>query len=101
MMARILRSIFRRLSELEGRSPPAGTEFEVSVSTAGASVRLEHNFGCQVRWTLVDWGKTDTGAAPVTSPDLVRDATKTTVNVLYLNSYVAGKAIIRVEPSQW
>lgn len=68
------------------------TFHDVSVSTAGALVKLPHNFGGRVHWSLVDWASTVGGAAPI-----LEKSTTTDDNTLVLASYVAGTASIRIE----
>lgn len=98
-LAEILRTTLLRVSELESRLPPDGIEFEVAVSTAGAVVSLFHNLGQPVRWWVTCWTRpVEQGAYPTTAPILVQDAASDT-NTLVLKSYVAGRAVIRVEPS--
>lgn len=84
-----------RITELEARLPPEAIEFEKDVSTGGAIVELPHNFNCPVRFMVTSWS----GAA-TTGPELVIDSTSDS-NVLRLRSYVAARAVIRVEPSQY
>ena len=93
-LAELFRDAFRKIAELEAKSAPEGTEFEVVVSTAGATVTLQHDFDSAVRWYVVDWKGGSAG------PSLVRTTASTTKN-LVLASYVAGTAIVRVEPSQY
>lgn len=94
-----LRQTMLRLNKLEANTPPEAVEFEVVVSTAGALVELVHNFNCPVRWYVVAWGAASGGGLPAAGVSLVQDATST-VDTLFLRSYVAGKAVVRVEPSQ-
>jgi hypothetical protein len=89
----------RRLVKLEASTPQPYVDFEVNVSTGGATVSLNHGFGAPVRWYVVHWGKEEGVAAPTAAPALVMSTTSTT-NTLILASYVRGKAVIRVEASQ-
>ena len=60
---------------------------------AGAEVALEHGLGGRVRWWICGWRSSGT-SAPV-----LRESTSNVPNdtTLYLQSYVAGTACIRVE----
>lgn len=100
-VVKVLRRVSKRLEELDLKTEgiQGWTDFEVDVSTAGATVSLMHNYGTPVRWYVVHWGKT-TSTTPTAAPALVMDSTST-VNILTLKSYVAGKAIVRVEPSPY
>ncbi len=98
-LAEILRQTLLRVSALEARMPPDGTEFEVEVSTAGATVTLQHKYSQPVRWWVTVWTRPVSGGAyPTIDPVLVQDASSD-ANTLVLRSYVAGRAVIRVEPS--
>lgn len=63
-----------------------------AVGSGGALVRLPHNFGGRVYWSVRDWQSTAGGVAPVLERD---DAT--TDDELVLASAVAGTATIRIE----
>lgn len=90
----------KRVSELEADRSPPWIDFEKQVSNGGALVTLAHNFGTPVRWYVVHWGKTDAGTTPAAGHSLVMSATSDS-NHLVLASYVTGKAVIRVEPSDY
>ena len=78
---------------LRRRFAPDRIDFEdVAVSTAGATVTLQHGLAGRVRWWVVDW-VCATNVAPI----LRKDDTNTTDSTLVLLSYVAGTATIRVE----
>lgn len=96
-LADTIRSLQRRVAELEAHMPPEGIEFEVNVSTAGATVSLAHNFSSPVRWYVVQWTRV-ASTYPTIAPYLVKDATSTS-DTLILRSYIAGKCIVRVEPA--
>ncbi len=92
-LARYLARCLKQTAELQRRANPRRIDFEdVTVSTAGAVVSLEHGFGGRVRWWVVGWQ-----SAAVTAPYLVESTTATTDRTLVLRSYVAGAATIRVE----
>ena len=84
----------KRIEELERLAVPEPTEFEVAVGASG-SVTMEHGFNSQVRWYVTHWKASSGG------PNLRTDEANTTLNSLVLISGAAGKAIIRVEPSQF
>jgi hypothetical protein len=91
-LARLVQDLRKRVTILERRHAPRWRDFEdVTVSTAGATVQLEHRFGTRVRFHVVDWTSA-TGA-----PDLRKDTTNTDADTLVLASYVAGTATVRVE----
>ncbi len=95
-----LRQAVLRINRLEAAQAPEATEFEVVVSTAGALVELVHKFNGPVRWYVVAWCTAAGAGAPTAAGvSLVQDASSTT-DTLFLRSYVAGKAVVRVEPSQ-
>ncbi len=92
-LTRLLSRILSNVAALKRVSAPRRLDFEdVVVSTAGASVPLQHNLNGRVRWSVVDW-ECATNVAPI----LRKDATNTTASTLVLLSYVAGTATIRVE----
>ncbi len=92
-LARVVARLLAENTELRRRFNADRLDFEdVAVSTAGASVTLQHNFAGRVRWYLVGWQSSGTDA-----PILKEDTTNTTENTLVLKSYVAGTATIRVE----
>ena len=97
-LAEQLRQVMLRVNKLEALAEREGIEFEVAVSTAGATVSLYHAFTGPVRWWVVSWGTTPQGTPPVANYALVMDATSDQDN-LVLRSYVAGRAVIRIEPS--
>lgn len=90
----ILRQMSKRIAVLEALSPPESLEIEIQVGTAGASISLAHNFGSPVRWWVVGW------SGVIVAPVLVQNVASTN-NVLVLRSYASGRAIIRIEPSQY
>ena len=97
-LANILRSIMQRLSDLEARVPAQGIEFEVELLAAGY-VYLHHNFNSPVRWWITAWTRPVSGGTyPVIAPIAVQDETSTG-NILALQTFSEGRAIIRVEPS--
>jgi hypothetical protein len=63
---------------------------DFAITPAGSgTISVNHRFGSDVRWYLVDW----TGAA---APNL-RRSSSTTADVLVLDSGAAGAGILRVE----
>ncbi len=98
-LAEILRAVLRRMSELEARTPPEGIEFEVEVGTLGALTTMQHNLNSGVRFTIVYWTKVRAGTTyPTTAPILIADETSD-LNKLVVRSYVAGRAVVRIEPT--
>ncbi len=97
-LADLLRTIMRRVSEVEARVPPESVEFE-GVCPATGTVSLSHNFNTAVRWYVTTWIQTDGVAYPEAGAELVQDASST-ATTLVLRSYREGRAIIRVEQSQ-
>lgn len=96
-LAKTLRLIMLRVNKLEASIAPEGTEFEVDVPAGGAQVNLFHNYKGPVRWYLVSWG--NGASAPTTSPIILVSPLSTPTNLVLLST-VAGRAIIRVEPTQ-
>ncbi len=100
-IAERMRQVMLRVNKLEAASLQEAVEFEVVVSTAGAAVELMHNIGGPVRWYVTKWMRVDaTSVAPVGGHSLVESSTSTN-ELLVLNSYVAGRAVVRVEPSKF
>lgn len=100
-LAEVLRTLIRRVCDLEGASLPQTFEQEIVVSTAGATVDIAHNLGGAVRWYVVDWTRTTAaGTVPAAGPSLARDVANCDANTIRLASYTAGKAIIRCELAQ-
>lgn len=97
-LADLLRSVMRRVSDVEARLPPEAVEFEVDCPATG-TVSISHNFGTAVRWYVTTWTQTDNVAYPEAGAELVQDATSS-ANTLVLRSYRAGRAVVRVEQSQ-
>ena len=92
-LARSLAAAYKALAALRRAWAPRRLDFEdVPVSTAGATVSLEHDMGGRVRWHLVGWRSPGTSA-----PILKEETDLTTDRTLVLMSYVAGTATIRVE----
>src|SRR5690348_7878672 len=71
-----------RVGELEATRAPPWSEFEFDV-TAGGTVRIEHGYGCPVRFTVTNW----VGAA---APAFSKNNTSSTDDTLVLTSGVAG-----------
>lgn len=95
-----LRQLTARLNKLEAAAQPEPTEFEVDLLDTGALVELPHGFKTrQVRWSVVGWFCRVGGVSPTQPPNLVYDGSSSPTS-LFLRSYVAGRAIVRVEPSQ-
>lgn len=91
-LARLLARLLKDTTALKRAFAPRRIDFEdVAVSTAGATVSLQHNFAGRVRWYLVGWSSTGTQAP------ILKEAAATTASTLVLASYVAGTATLRVE----
>ena len=99
-LAETMRQVMVRVNKLEASTSPEGTEFEVNLGTGGGLVELFHNFKGPVRWFVVAWICTTGTRYPVRSPQIVQDSSSTSTS-LFLRSYVAGRAVIRVESSQY
>ncbi len=92
-LARLLARLLKDIATVRRRFTAKRIDFEdVAVSTAGATVSLQHNLNGRVRWWLAGWQSSGT-----TAPILKESATATTAQTLVLMSYVAGTATIRVE----
>lgn len=94
-LAETIRDLTARINTLEAKSAPEGIEFEVD-ATAGTDMEFHHNFGCPVRWYVVDWWHT-IGSG---HNSLHRTAASTD-NVLVLHSHNSGRMVLRIEPSQY
>ncbi len=97
-LAKTLRLMSNRLSELEARVGPEAVDFEVNVGTGGAVTTILHSFSSPVRWWVVTWMQTGGIAYATEPPILVQDASSTP-DRLSLRSYRRGRAIVRVEPA--
>ncbi len=100
-LAEVLRGLLRRLSEVEAKVGKEPTEYEVEV-TAGDTVTLTHGYNSPVRYWTVFWTrKRAIGSAdPTTTSTFVALGTSDP-NRLVLKAVGTGRAIIRVEPSQY
>ena len=98
-LAETLRLALARISELEAQVPGSGVEFEVTLPTGGSTVSLAHGLSGPVRYYVTQWGHGNNTYSPMAAPVLARDDTSTD-DVLVLRSFVAGNAIVRVEPAQ-
>lgn len=95
-----LRQVMVRVNKLEAAAQPEGVEFEVQLPDDGSLVELPHQFKTTaVRWYVVGWFCGSQLVSPNQQPVLVYDPSSTPTS-LFLRSYVAGRAIIRVEQSQ-
>lgn len=94
VLAELIDDLQGRIADLEASQPGESVDFEdVAVSTAGTTVKLSHQMGGRVRYWMTDW----VPSAANTVPDIEKDTTNTTANVLVLKSYVAGRLTFRVE----
>lgn len=98
-LSAVLAELMSRVSDLEAQAGDEATEFEKDVGAGGAAVKLYHGFGKPVRYYVTYWTRSVGGAYPTTAPILVAQADSTS-DELSLKSYVAGRAIIRVEAAQ-
>lgn len=97
----LIRAIHKRLKGLESRVQPEAIEFEQVVDATGTTVYyFNHNFGGPVRFYVTHWTRPDGGAYPTSGPNIVAVADSDS-NRLAVTSTVAGKAVVRVEPSQF
>jgi hypothetical protein len=96
-LARMLVRLLATVADMRRAFSPRRIDFEdVAVSTAGAQVALQHNFGGRVRWWIVGWTSSGT-SAPILRELAPTAPAAPDPNTLYLQSYVAGTACIRVE----
>ena len=98
-LCEIIQRLSAKIASLEARTPPEYVELEKTMQGFGGVTEFAHGFGCPVRWYAVDWHGPP-GAVPAANPDLVRFAARSTPDVLALSSQVAGRVVIRIEPSQ-
>lgn len=92
-LAEILRNLCSLVAKLENKSGPEAVEIEADVSTGAAKVYLRHSLNSPIRFYVTHWSNS-TGA-----PSLVWSS-DSTPDMLVLKSYVAGRAVIRIEPVQ-
>jgi hypothetical protein len=96
-LVRVVKDLSARVQTLEANSPPESVEFEVQFST-GSSETLQHGFGCPVRWWVTDWAAGENGVSPM-GMSMYRSASDN--NSITIFSAYEGKAVIRVEKSQF
>lgn len=89
-LAALLERMAQAIDAFVRLAPKPRIDFEDITCTSGTDVRLTHNFGCRVRWWVVDW----VGSA---APNLRKDTTNTTADILVLDCGQTGTATIRVE----
>ena len=95
-LTKLLVQLLKDVTTLKRTPAPSRIDYEdVPVSTAGALVPLQHNFGGRVRWWLVGWSSAGT-SAPILRESSLAGSLSTT-STLILQSYVAGTATIRIE----
>lgn len=92
-LAELLRAAMRRIAALEANAQPDAVEFEID-ATMGSTSLLQHGFGCPVRYWVVSW----VGSG---GPQFYVNTSQTTSDVLALSTAVSGRAIVRVEASQF
>ncbi len=97
-IAKTVRALGQRVTEIESRVGPEGIEFEVNVGISGALTTMNHNFNGPVRWWLTTWVQQDGVTYPINAPILLQDASSDSNN-LVLRSHVAGRAVVRIEPA--
>lgn len=93
-IARLLARLLSNVATLRRAWAPRRIDFEdVPVGTFGAQVSLGHGFNGRVRWWIVGW------QSPGANAPILRESSTvvTDANTLYLQSYTAGTACIRVE----
>lgn len=89
----VINALSKRVSELEARIPPEAIEFELDVTATNTYV-VVHGFPGSVRWYPTHWSQGVGVAEFVQVPN-------PTTGQLSLYSASTGKAVIRVEPSQF
>lgn len=98
-LSRLLTRMLAVLTPLSRAWSPRRIDFEdvVSTGTSGSpqSLSFSHKFGGRVRWWLVDQYSTGTISLPL----VLKDNTKTTADILYLNVYYPMTFTLRVEES--
>ena len=97
-LAEQLRQVMLRVNKLEAIAGKEGTEFEATCLAGGAMVELRHGFNGPVRWYVTKWLRTVGGT--VNGASLVESNTSTP-NTLFIRSFIQGRAVIRVEPSNY
>lgn len=91
-LSKTIRGILERLLKLEGNLPPESTEFEVEFT--GTVVPLAHGYRGPIRWWVCNWLPGAAGAPGVYE-------VSSEEGLLVLDSSNDGKAVIRIEPSQY
>ena len=87
-----IQRLSRRLAELEARTQQEGLEFELEV-TAGSSYTVLHGLTGPYRWYVTYW-KGAAGGAQFTEG-------ASPAGALTLAANTTGRAVVRVEPSQY
>lgn len=95
-LSELVKKLSDRIHELESKVPPDSVEFEVDVPNLAQKVYLRHDFNCPVRWYVTAWRANGT----VGGHSLCEDS-ESTENVLVIRSNQTGRAVIRIEPSQF
>ena len=92
-LARLLQQALRENAELRRRWAPRELYFrdQAVTATTTTKIRLTHNFGGKVNWTVARWDGSAAGASYGIDEHADTDA-----NTLVLVSSVAGTATIRV-----
>lgn len=94
-LALLMRETLIRIARLEKKQGPEPFEFEVNFPEDGQIV-VRHGFNGPVRWWVTFW-KNAFGYLYTVSTN----EDETTKDTLVLDSKVAGRGVIRVEPSQF
>lgn len=98
-LAEVLRSVLKRLSDIEVTQPSEAMEFEVEVSPSAQCI-LNHNMHSGVRFYCVYWTHSSIpGSANPTNTFSAWADPSSTMDTLVLNCLTTGRAVIRVEPA--
>jgi len=92
-LADVLREMQSRVAALEAAVGQSAVEFELDVPDDG-TVSMDHGLGGSIRWSVVHWYGSAYGPCLSTVPSAVPGR-------LTLRSALAGRAVVRVEQSQY
>lgn len=96
-LSRLLVRLLSTVATLRRQFAPRRIDFEdVPCFTLGTQIALQHNFNGRVRWWVVGW-QSGGGSAYILRELAVAAPASPDANTLYLQSFTAGTACIRVE----
>lgn len=99
-LCKLLKEINERINNLEKRSLPEATEFEITFTNTAIPVAICHNWGCPIRWYVVRIYPTLSTVA-TSIQEYVSNPRVDNSKTLVLQATQTCRAVIRVEPSEY